>query len=63
MYRMDEPRLAFSQDTGHLRCQVHDMAELFHVHQRIDLHRFWLAHSIDVVPRQIDQHDVFCAVF
>jgi hypothetical protein len=35
------------------------MAKLFQPHQVVHLHGLGLAHSVDVVSSEIDQHDVF----
>ena len=42
---------------------MHHMGELLHVHQLCDLHSAWLAHPAEVVPSQVDQHDMLGALF
>ena len=38
------------------------MTESFQAHEVVDLHRLWVAYSIHIVPCEIYQHDMFCAV-
>lgn len=57
-----ESGLACSQLARNLTGQVHDVAELFDLHQGVDLDAGRLAHAVHVVARQIDQHDVLCAI-
>lgn len=40
-----------------------NMAELLNLHQMIDLDCLRLADAVHVVPSQVNQHDVFRAVF
>jgi hypothetical protein len=42
---------------------MYDMTKLLQLHQIIDVNGFWLADTIDIVPSEIDQHDVLCAIF
>ena len=57
------PGLSVPQLPTDLTCQMDNVTELFHFHQLVNLDRLRLAHPVDVVPGQIYQHDVFCAVF
>jgi hypothetical protein len=40
-----------------------DMTEFLQSHQIIHLDSLRLADSVDIVPRQIDQHDMLCTIF
>jgi hypothetical protein len=40
-----------------------DMTEFLDSHEIIEVDCFWLADSIDVVSREIDQHNVLCSIF
>jgi hypothetical protein len=42
---------------------VDDMAELLQLHEMIDLDGLWVTDAVNVVAREVDQHDVFRAVF
>lgn len=57
--RSRSPGLVLSENTANLTGQVNDMAKLFQPHQVVHLHGLGLAHSVDVVSSEIDQHDVF----
>ena len=57
------PCLILPKQPGHLRGQVLDMAELLDRHQVIHLDRSRLTRTIDVVPGEVNQHDVFSTVF
>ena len=62
MRSSDPPRLVLSKDSTDLTGQVDDMTELFHPHKVIHLNSLWLADSVDIVPRQVNQHDMLCPV-
>ena len=38
------------------------MAKSLEPHEVVNLHSLGLANTVDVVPRKIDKHDVFCAI-
>lgn len=41
---------------------MHDVTELLNLHQTVDLDRSGLADSVDVVPCQVNEHDVLGSV-
>ena len=49
--------------SGDARRQMDDVAELFDVHERLDARRRWIAHAIDVIACEIDEHDMLSTVF
>src|SRR5271166_2120658 len=54
-----EGGLAFAKLTRHIRRDVHDMRVALDLHQVGELHTVVLGDLADVVPAQIDEHDVF----
>jgi hypothetical protein len=56
------PVLIGAEHTADLTRQVHHVRELLDLHKRVDDDRLGLAHPVDVVPGEVDQHDVFGAV-
>ena len=57
------PRLVFPEKPSNSRCQVLDVAELLDHHQLIHLDRSWLTRTIDIVPSEVNQHDMFSTIF
>src|ERR1700753_3368722 len=57
------PGLIFPKQSGHLGGQVLDVAELLNGHQVIHFDRRRSARTIDVVPREVNQHDMFGTIF
>lgn len=41
---------------------MNNMTELLNLHEVVDLDSFGFAHTIDIVSRKIDKHDVLCSV-
>lgn len=56
------PVLIGAEHPADLTGQVHHVRELLDLHERVDDDRLGLAHPVDVVPGEVDQHDVFGAV-
>lgn len=56
------PRQALAQLAADLAREVHDVRELLDLHERVDDDRLGLAHAVDVVAREVDEHDVLGAV-
>ena len=57
------PCLALAQSSRDLRSQMRDMAEVLQSHQVVNFDRLGLADPIDIVPRQIHQHDMLGPIF
>lgn len=53
-----QPIFAFSEEPSDEGGEVYDMRELLDLHQVNDLDRLWLADTIDIVPGEIDEHDM-----
>lgn len=60
--KRDSPILILAEHPADLTRQVHDVRELFDLHERVDDDRLGAAHAVDVVPREVDEHDVLGAV-
>lgn len=56
------PRQALAQLAADLAREVHDVRELLDLHERVDDDRLGLAHAVDVVAGEVDEHDVLGAV-
>lgn len=48
--------------TRDLAREMNNMAELLHRHELVHFDGQWLTDAVHVVPRQIDEHDMFCAI-
>ena len=42
---------------------MNDVAELLHCHQMVYLDRLGLANTVDIIAREIDQHDMLSSIF
>lgn len=46
----------------YFRCQVLDVREALDGHEAVHTHGLWIAKTVHVIARQVDQLDVFSAV-
>jgi hypothetical protein len=56
------PCETLAEDSRDLTREVHHVAEFLDLHQAVDVDRLGPAHAVDVVPCEIDEHDVLGAV-
>jgi hypothetical protein len=54
--------LVVAEDSADLTSEVNDVREFLDSHQVVEVDSFGLADSVDVVPSEIDQHDMFRSV-
>lgn len=60
---INSPCLILSELACYLTGQMYNMTEFLHDHEFINLDRRRLAHAIDIVSGQVDEHYVFSSVF
>lgn len=56
------PSESLAKDARDLGGEVHDVTELFDLHQTVDLDRLGLADAVDIVASEVNEHDVLCSI-